>query len=317
MAPKRQSTSSDDSSSKKRKVITMEVKYDVVKRSEKGETNTEIGRALGLSRMSVVTIVKDKERILKHVKDAALMKATVINMKQRSQSIVEMEKLLMIWLEDQNQQRVPVSLSVIQEKARELHEAVVKKNGEGRASGEFSASRGWFNCFKARANLHNVKLQGEAATADSEAAESFPSGLAEIIKDHGYTADQVFNVDETGLFWKRMPNRTYLSKEKSAPGHKAGKEQLTLLFGANASGDLKLKPLLVYLAENPMAFKGIFKSQLPVIWKSNKKAWVTLMVFENWFNDHFVPAVERYLSSKGLPFKVLLVLDNDPGHPSN
>ncbi|XP_064118793.1 tigger transposable element-derived protein 1-like [Macrobrachium nipponense] len=115
-----------------------------------------------------------------------------------------------------------------------------------------------------------------------------------------------------------MPNRTYLSKEeKSAPGHKAGKERLTLLFGANASGDLKLKPLLVYLAENPRAFKGIFKSQLPVIWKSNKKAWVTLMVFEDWFNDHFVPAVERYLTSKGLPFKALLVLDNAPGHPSN
>ncbi|XP_064099530.1 tigger transposable element-derived protein 1-like [Macrobrachium nipponense] len=115
-----------------------------------------------------------------------------------------------------------------------------------------------------------------------------------------------------------MPNCTYLSKEeKSAPGHKAGKERLTLLFGANASSDLKLKPLLVYLAENPRAFKGIFKSQLPVIWKSNKKAWVTLMVFEDWFNDHFVPAVERYLSSKGLPFKVLLVLDNALGHPSN
>ncbi|XP_064081201.1 tigger transposable element-derived protein 1-like [Macrobrachium nipponense] len=296
----------------------MEVKFDVDKHSEKGETNTEIGRALGLRGTTVVTIVKDKERILKHIKDAAPMKATVINVKQRSQSIVEMEKLLMIWLEDQNQRRVPVSLSVIQEKARELHEAVAKKHGEGSVSGEFSVSRGWFNRFKARAIFHNVKLQGEAASADSKAADSFPSGLAEIIKDDGYTADQVFNVDETGLFWKRMPNRTYLSKEeKSAPGHKAGNERLTLLFGANASGDLKLKPLLLYLAENPRAFKGIFKSQLPVIWKSNKKVWVTLMVFEDWFNDHSVPAVEWYLSSKGLPFKVLLVLDKSPGAPSN
>ncbi|XP_066975445.1 tigger transposable element-derived protein 1-like [Macrobrachium rosenbergii] len=110
---------------------------------------------------------------------------------------------------------------------------------------------------------------------------------------------------------------TVINEERSAPGHKAGKERLTLLFGANASGDLNLKPLLVYLAENPRAFKGIFKSQLPVIWKSNKKAWVTLMVFKDWFNDHFVPAVERYCASKGLPFKVLLVLDSTPGHPAN
>ncbi|XP_064087496.1 tigger transposable element-derived protein 1-like [Macrobrachium nipponense] len=41
------------------------------------------------------------------------------------------------------------------------------------------------------------------------------------------------------------------------------------------------------------------------------------MVFEDWFNDHFIPAMEWYLSSKGLPFKVLLVLDNAPGHPLN
>ncbi|XP_066978812.1 tigger transposable element-derived protein 1-like [Macrobrachium rosenbergii] len=213
MAPKRQSSSSDASASKKpRKSITMAVKYDVIKRSEKGESNTEIGCALGLSRTTVVTIVKDKQHILKHVQDAAPMKATVINVKQRSQNVVEMEKLLLIWLEDQNQRRVPVSLSVIQEKARELHAAVVKKSGEGSASEEFSASRGWFNRFKARANLHNVKLQGEAASADDVAAESFPSGLADIIREGGYTADQVFNVDETGLFWKRMPNRTCISR---------------------------------------------------------------------------------------------------------
>ncbi|XP_066959004.1 tigger transposable element-derived protein 1-like [Macrobrachium rosenbergii] len=173
MAPQQQNSSSDASAPKKpRKSITMEVKYDVIKCSEKGESNTEIGHALGLSRTTVVTIVKDKQRIPKHVQEAAPMKATVINMKQRSQNVVEMEKLLLIWLEDQNQRRVPVSLSVIQEKARELHAAVVKKSGAGSASEEFSASRGRFNRFKSHANLHNVKLQGEAASADS--SRKFP-----------------------------------------------------------------------------------------------------------------------------------------------
>ncbi|XP_066978938.1 tigger transposable element-derived protein 1-like [Macrobrachium rosenbergii] len=117
MAPKQQNSSSDASASKKpRKSITMEVKYDIIKSSEKGESNTEIGRALGLSRTTVVTIVKDKPHILKHVQEAALMKATVVNVKQQSQNVVEMEKLLLIWQEDQNQRHVPVSLSVIQEK---------------------------------------------------------------------------------------------------------------------------------------------------------------------------------------------------------
>ncbi|BFZ12501.1 hypothetical protein BsWGS_15540 [Bradybaena similaris] len=111
--------------------------------------------------------------------------------------------------------------------------------------------------FKARANYHNLKVQGEAASGDEKAASEFPKALAAIIKERGYTAQQVFNVDETGLFWKRMRNRTYIAKEKSAPSHKASKERLTLLLGGNAAGDFKLKPLLVYQAENPRALKGI------------------------------------------------------------
>ncbi|GFW92011.1 tigger transposable element-derived protein 1 [Trichonephila clavipes] len=66
------------------------------------------------------------------------------------------------------------------------------------------------------------------------------------------------NYDETGLFWKRMPNRTYIMKdEKSVTGHKPMKDRMTLLLGANVSRDMKLKPLLVYHSENSRAFKKI------------------------------------------------------------
>ncbi|XP_069611020.1 tigger transposable element-derived protein 1-like [Ranitomeya imitator] len=317
MAPKRKEDSSDTSASKKRKAITMEVKVDIIRRSDKGETPTEIGRSLGLSRSTVATIIKDKDRILEHVKGSAPMKATVIT-KQRSGLIIEMERLLVLWLEDQNQRRIPVSFMVIQAKAKRLFEALKRQKGEGSESEEFVASRGWFMRFKDRANFHNIKVQGEAASADEKAATEFPKALAEIIEEGDYCAQQVFNVDETGLFWKCLPNRTYIAKEeKSAPGHKVGKERLTLLLGGNAAGDYKLKPMLVYQAENPRALKGISKGQLPVIWKSNRKAWVTLAVFDDWFTNHFVPGVERYCTSKDIPFKVLLILDNAPGHPAH
>ncbi|KAM4045527.1 tigger transposable element-derived protein 1-like [Anomaloglossus baeobatrachus] len=314
MASHKRKADSDTCASKKRKAITMEVKVDIIRRSDKGETPTEIGRSLGLNRSTVATIIKDKDRILEHVKGSAPMKATVIT-KQRSGLIIDMERLLVLWLEDQNQRRIPVSLMVIQEMARQLFETLKRQKGEG---SEFVASRGWFKRFKDRANFHNIKVQGEAASADEKAATEFPKALAEIIEECGYCAQQVFNVDETGLFWKRLPNRTYIAKEqKSAPGHKVGKERLTLLLGGNAAGDYKLKPMLVYQDENPRALKGISKAQLPVIWKSNRKAWVTLAVFDDWFTNHFVPGVERYCTSKNIPFKVLLILDNASGHPAH
>ncbi|UYV80690.1 PSKH1 [Cordylochernes scorpioides] len=115
---------------------------------------------------------------------------------------------------------------------------------------------------------------GEAASSDMKAAEDYIKTFSDLIKAQGYISQQVFNCDETGLFWKKMPNRTYITAEKMMPGHKPMKDRLTLALCANASGDCKIKPLLVYHSENPRAFKShkILKEKLQVMWRSNPKA---------------------------------------------
>ncbi|KAK1327409.1 hypothetical protein QTO34_014170 [Cnephaeus nilssonii] len=274
--------SSDGSATKRRKALTMEVKGDIIRRSEKGETPRNIGQLLGLSHMTVSRVISDQKRVLEHAKGSGPMKSTVVT-EQHSGLIIEMERLLVLWLDEQHQRHIPVSLMLTQEKAKRLFEALKNEKGEGSET---------------RANLHNLKVPGEAASGDAKAAVDFPSVLAEIITEGGYRDKQVFNVHETGLFWKHMPTCKYIAKkEKTESGHKASKERLSLLLGANAAGDFKLKPL-VCPAENPRAIEGIWKGLLPVIWKSNNKAW-------------------DYCASRGLPFKVLLVLDNAPCHPAD
>lgn len=91
--------------------------------------------------------------------------------------------------------------------------------------------------------------------------------------------------------------------------------RVTLLLGGNATGDFKLKPLLVYQSETPRAMRGTNKITLPVFWRSNRKAWVTREVFTDWLKTCFCPEVKDYCVRNGLPRKVLLLLDNAPGHP--
>ncbi|GFU00865.1 transposable element Tcb2 transposase [Trichonephila clavipes] len=55
--------------------------------------------------------------------------------------------------------------------------------------------------------------ESEVASADEEAARKYPEKLAKIIKDGEYCAHQVFNADETGLFWKKCQPVLTLQKE--------------------------------------------------------------------------------------------------------
>ncbi|XP_040286123.1 tigger transposable element-derived protein 1-like [Bufo bufo] len=312
---KKKVQSSSKGDSKVVKKITIELKKEIIEKHDRGIRVTDLASEYKMAKSTISTILKNKAAI----KGADVAKGVTMLTKQRTQVLEEVEKLLLVWLNEKQQAGDSVSEAMICEKARKLHSDLLQRSpSTSAASDEFKASRGWFEKFRRRSGIHSVIRHGEASSSDKAAAEAYKLDFAEFMKTEGYVPQQVFNCDETGLFWKKMPNRTYITQEEKAlPGHKPMKDRLTLLLCANASANLKIKPLLVYHSQTPRAFRqqNVNKARLPVMWRANAKAWVTRQLFMEWLHEVFAPTVRKYLSDNQLPERCLLLMDNAPAHP--
>ena len=60
-----------------------------------------------------------------------------------------------------------------------------------------------------------------------------------------YDPTDVFNCDETGLFYKLMPDSSLVIDKNDCRGGKKSKERYTVMLCANWAGTEKLKPVVI------------------------------------------------------------------------
>ncbi|XP_047494541.1 tigger transposable element-derived protein 1-like isoform X4 [Penaeus chinensis] len=158
---------------------------------------------------------------------------------------------------------------------------------------------------------NGIKINEEEISSSPQNTSAFLIQLQHSIREGNYTPDQVFVLSKTGLFWKRLPGQTFISKkEEFSSGFKARNDRFSLLLCANASGDSRLKPFLVYYTSKLKDLKVTSFQMLPVHWRYNRRASLTTIMFEDWFANCAIPEILAYCKQKNIEEKALILVDS-------
>ena len=282
------------SSSKKRIDLSLADKVKLLKHLQlPGVSQASAAKKFGVSTSQVSRLVKAKQQIFDQFDTGNHNRK-----RQRAGKEEEVGSALFLWFQQKLSQGARLSGPLLKQKATELAAA------EGT---EFTPSDGWLSRWKSRHNIAYKKEQGEKQNADFPAAQQWKQHIVPAILQ-AYNRDDIFNADETGLYYRGLPDRGHCIRGDELLGGKKAMERITTLVCANMSGTEKRPLFIIGKSRQPRCFPRD-PSRIPVDYGHSKNAWMTGEWFTKWLNKW-----DAELRCKRR--RICLLVDNCSAHPS-
>ena len=279
----------------KRTFLTLDTKYQAILEVEKGVMKKVVADKFGIPPSTLSTWLRKKDAI-KAKCEAGTVGPKAMTMK--AGHFEKTEHAILQYILEARAANIEFTGTIIKIKAEEF----AKRFGEN----GFCASNGWLDRFKRRHNIKFKNVVGEANSVDPATVEEFRAGIATSLPQR-YDPVDIFNADETALFWLVTAGKTLTFKHDPCKGIKHSKSRVTILPCANMTGTEKKRLLVIGRYKDPRAFKGR-RHKLKCTYTHNTKAWMTSFVFTEWLNKW-----NRKLSRDGR--RIALVIDNATCHP--
>jgi hypothetical protein len=140
-----------------------------------------------------------------------------------------------------------------------IRDPMLKSKSEESLTGlthnELKATDGPWSRWKCRFGIKFKKVQGEKGRADGVHAEQCKSTELPNLPQK-ICADDIYNADETGLFYRATPDGFLSYRHATLSGSKKAMDCVTLLCSSNMSGIDKWKLLVTGEDAKPLCFKG-------------------------------------------------------------
>ncbi len=182
----------------------------------------------------------------------------------------ELEDMLYIWIDSMRRAKLPVPPSLAIAKAKSIASTLSISDSD------FKASWQWLSRFRTRRGLQKMLLHGEGAEVDKNDPKLL-SALEELYSIIAqYDPENVYNMDETGLFFCLLPRYSIMMSNEdisSTKGKKKAKDRVSLIVYANAFGTHKIPCVMIGKPKEPVCIKD---RHWPVPYFNQAKAWMDM-----------------------------------------
>ena len=281
---------------------------------ERGTCITQIMTKFNIGKSTIYDILSRKEVVEKEVCELgnALSKKMF---RIRRGDTPELDEAVMEWFCNIRAKKKPVSGLLLQQKALVFSKMIIHEieSKESMQNGmnlalcnklrRFTASNGWLQGFKHRHHLKSYSTCGDSGEVELGSVILSRERVTKVAAK--YAPADIYNCDETALFWKCIPERTLERIGSSTlQGRKQPKDRVTVLLCCNLTGSDMRKPLVIGKFWTPRCFKGIDRNILGVDYRANASAWMTGALFSQWLCTF----------DKSLHRGILLIMDGAACH---
>lgn len=174
--------------------------------------NEKYNGKLNIDRTTITKIWQNREKWL-----AVLLNSQTSHIfRQRSTQFPELDKALQIWTSQAVAAGLPLTDVILQQKGMELAKMLNIEEDQ------LKFTNGWVWRFKQRNGLQKVNFSGEANSAPLATLPEERVRLRALLAK--YDKEDIYNADETGLFFRMEPNQTL------STGAVAGRKKVRLLI---------------------------------------------------------------------------------------
>ena len=147
---------------------------------------------------------------------------------RKADKFPDIDEALLLWFKTCRNAAIPISDELLRSKAKSFLVSLY-------AGSVADISMSWIQRWKNRHKIVSKLMCGESADVSDDAILTWRNTIIPSLLQRFNPAD-IFNGDETGLFWKLTPVHTLAFVGEKCPGGKHSKERITVFIAGSLTG---------------------------------------------------------------------------------